>query len=456
MRAPCALLLAGLLLLVSACVVGPEPIAPALPTPEAFATSASFAASATSEPWWDGFSDPTLSTLINTALAGNLDIAVAGAQLREARALRRATSADLLPTLDAFIDSELAAILSGDAQADTEHRGGALLAFDTDLFGRNRRRIQAADALLAAAALNVEDVKRLVAQTIAIRYVELRRAGARLTLLETAQELQQRTLEIVQARNRAGLSPKLDVDRSAADLARTNAQRGLLLENRQNAEYALSVLLGEAPRANRVSAVAAGTIPAFAGGPPLGVPVDLLRRRPDVRAAEAQLIAEIAGVGVEIADLYPRLTLPGTIRAEQDDSGGIADLVSLNLSALLDLPFFDGGRRRAEVRAQQARSEAALLRYQQALLLSLQEVESALVRIANLLDRQAQLAESVALSRSAYEQLDALYREGLASFIDVLDIQRTLIASRENYVDSQAEVATAIVSLYAALGMPSG
>ncbi|MEM1434700.1 MAG: efflux transporter outer membrane subunit [Pseudomonadota bacterium] len=447
-----ALLLCGSLLL-SACMIGPDPVAPELALPAAFQTTAAVAESESEGLWWRGFEDPVLEELVAAALARNLDLESALADLDAADALRRAERSDLFPILDGFVDSQLSTVRSdGTTETDTASRGGALLAFEPDLFGRQRRGLQAAQARYAAASLSVADLRRLVVRAVALRYIELRRSAARLALLDTALELQQRTLEIVESRYRAGLSPKLDVDRSAADLARTRARRGPLMESMRSAEYALAVLLGEAPRQGLVPASAGAAIPAFGSGPPIGVPAELVRRRPDVRAAEARFLAETALVGVELADLYPRLTLPGSLRADLNSSSAIADQATLNLTAVLDLPLLDGGRRRAEVAAQRANAAAVLAEYEQTVLTALEEVEAALVRIATLKDRQARLADSVNASRSAFEQLEALYREGLAGFIDVLDIQRTLIASQEAFLDSEADVASAIVALYAALG----
>jgi multidrug efflux system outer membrane protein len=442
----CALLLCG-------CMVGPDPVAPELPLPAAFQTSLDQPQEAAGGAWWQGFEDPVLEELVAAALARNLDLEAALADLEAAGALRRAERSDLFPVLDAFVDSQLSTVrLDGESETDTASQGGVVMVFDPDIFGRQRRGLQAAEASYAAAALSVDDLRRLVVRSVALRYIELRRAAARLELLDTALELQQRTLEIVQSRYRAGLSPKLDVDRSAADLARTRARRGPLIESLRTAEYALAVLLGEAPRQGLVPDMSVPRVPEYGSGPPIGVPAELVRRRPDVRAAEARFLAETAQIGVEMADLYPRLTLPGSLRADLNSASAIADRVTLNLTAVLDVPLLDGGRRRAEVEAQRANAAAVLADYEQTVLTALLEVESALVRISTLKDRQSRLNDSVTASRSAFEQLEALYREGLAGFIDVLDIQRTLITSQEAFLDSEAEVASAIVALYAALG----
>jgi multidrug efflux system outer membrane protein len=181
----------------------------------------------------------------------------------------------------------------------------------------------------------------------------------------------------------------------------------------------------------------------------LGVPADLLRQRPDVRQAEAGLVAASELIGAEKADLLPSLRLPGTVSAAGGDG---RDVVSLSLSALVDLPLFDFGRRKLEVKAQEARTKAALTAYRSTLLDAQGEVESALVTAQALRERRAALQTAGERSQSAYNQLEALYREGLAGFIDILDGQRTLIQIREQSVETDADLASTLAQLNSALG----
>ncbi len=330
--------------------------------------------------------------------------------------------------------------------------GALAFFFDPDIYGRSERRLEAANALIEASAFSLADIRRVIASQVALQYIEYQRANARLELLETTLDLQLRTLEIVQARFDAGLSAELDVDRAAADLFTTRAQKGPLVASLRESEYALAVLTGSVPQKQALADIGAAAIPGFVSGPPTGIPADLVRRRPDVRAAEAVFLAQTSLIGVEIADLYPSLTLPGTLRASVGTGSGFMDSLVGVLGASLDIPIFDKGRRRAEIEAQRARTDAALLRWRLAVLTSLQEVENALVAIEAQTDRRNDLLQAVESSQSAYEQLDALYREGLAGFIDVLDAQRTLIRSRQSFVDSSADLAAAVTRLYTALG----
>lgn len=441
-------------LMLGACAtVGPLPEAPEPKVPERFVSTGDLSEAAPKlDAWWTGFGDRELEALIDRALAQNLDIAAAAAALEEARAGQRAARADLFPTLDGFVEAGLAAILAGSGGGGATLAAGGDLAWDANLYGRTTRALQAAEAQRRAAVFTLADVARLTVSAVASEYVALRRAEARLALLETTLELQGRTLEIARSRFDAGLAPELDVDRAAADLAQTRAQKGQLEAAAKQAAFRLSVLAGAPPGGDETAVDATEKIPALALAPRLGVPADLVRNRPDVRAAEAALVAELARVGVETAELYPALSLPGELRAEASNVDRQVDTVTARLTAQLDVPLFDGGRREAERDAQLARAEVAARQLRARTLEALREVEGALVQLEALRVRRAELEEAVARSRSAYEQLDALYREGLAGFIDVLDAQRTLITSRESLVETEADLAEAQIALFTALG----
>jgi multidrug efflux system outer membrane protein len=404
--------------------------------------------------WWRGFGDPELDSLVERALARNLDIATARARLAAARAIVSAERADRLPS--AGIAASAESEIEGRGDADPVASGRLAVLFDPDLSGRLSAETQAAAASAAAADYLVSDQRRLVAAATAQQYIELRRTGARLALLEESTALQERTLRIVTLRHDAGLSANLDVRRAAADLARTRAERGLLELARAEAANALAVLTGDTPGAPRPLDETKTGIPQFAGGPPLGTPADLLRRRPDLLVAEARLLEAAAQIGVQRADLLPSLVISGEIVA---NDGGIDDIFSelfLTIGAALDLPLFDGGRRRAEIDAAEAEADARFSEYRHLLLRILAEVENALIAIEAYSDRNADLARAIEESEAAFGQSNALYREGLASLFDVLDAQRQLISSRESLIDSEASLAASIVALYASVGSGRG
>ena len=435
---------------LAGCVAGPDYVAPATPEPENYSrTLDREPVAATDGSWWTGFNAPGLNTLVETALAQNLDIREGAQRLAAAEALAGAARSDFLPTIDGGAAATVRTVGSETASA------GLSVSQVIDTNGRLRRALERDRAELLAARLELDDIRRLTAAAVASLYVEARRARARLALLDASLDLQQRTLDIVEQRAQAGLSADLDVRRAAADLARTRSQRGALELQQARARNALSVLLGRAPGGALEALAPDGDAASdalglsYAGAIAEDTPADLLRRRPDLRAAEARLIAATAEIGVQQADLYPSLRLPGSISA--DLTGDANDAVTASLSALLDIPLLDFGRRQAEITAAQARAAQAALAYERTVLRALEEVENGLVAISALEARQADLQIAVTESERAFSQLNALYGEGLASFIDVLDAQRTLIASREGLVDSQADLAAVVIDLNVAL-----
>ena len=439
-----------LTLFLVGCAVGPDYQEPELGVPTAYESPVDVLPVAdTARPWWLGFEDPDLDALVALGLDENVPLREAEARARRALEVTRSVRSDLFPVVDGDVTGNARSDLQGDGTDSVD--AGLVMAFVPDLFGAQRRRLQAALADSAGARLRLADARRLTVAGIAQQYIELRRTQARLILLEQSLVLQQQTLEIVRLRRFAGLAADLGVQRASADLARNRAQRGLLEAARARAENALAVLTGQAPASFAVEARETAAVPDYRAGPAVGLPADLLRNRPDVRAAEQDLIAATATVGVEIADLYPRLRLPGSIAFNL--TGGGEDVVGA-LTAGLALPALDAGGRRADVRAARADVDAALARYRQSLLVSFQEVENALVAIRSFSDRNRELEAAVVASERAFEQLNALYREGLATFIDILDAQRQLIGSREQLVDSTAGLASAVVRLYVAAGAP--
>ena len=439
-------------LALSACAsIDPYPAQRPVLAPQAYAGD--LPASGVAETWWRGFQDPVLEELVEEGLAANIDIAIARDRLRGAAALLRAERADRLPRVDGAADASI-----GIGTFDSDSASiGLLGTFDPDISGRLDAEIRAAAADYAQAEYVVADQRRLVAAAIAAQYIEYRRTGAQLDLLVQSTELQERTLRIVSLRFEAGLAANLDVRRAAADLAQTRARRGLIEIARAGAANRLAILLGRPPGLFAPpSPRGDSTIPDYAGGPPAGTPADLLRRRADILAAEAALLRAAAEVGIEQADLRPSLTIPASVALGDGSIGGILDEFIASIGAALDLPLFDGGRRRAEVAAAEAEADARFGEYRLTFLEALGEVENALVALEANGQRIDALSEAIEQSEAALEQSDALYREGLATLFDVLDAQRQLIASRQSLIDSQAALATSFVSFHAAIGTRDG
>lgn len=333
--------------LLPACTVGPDYAPPEAGLPGDWSERVEAPAAADDGAWWRGFGDPALETLISSALDDNIDIRIAVARLSEAEALADIPRSRDLPALDASADAGASGDLSGDAVSQTDAGLGLAMAFVPDLFGGRRRQIEQAEATAAARRFDVGDVRRLTAAAIASRYIELRRSRARLGLLDTSLELQQQTLDIVRQRAEAGLSADLDVQRAASDLARTRAQRGSLDIAEAAALHDLAVLTGRMPGTLDLPPAGETAIPQFGTGPVAGVPADLLRRRPDIRAAERELAAATAAIGVATAELYPAFSIPGSVTADLGSADRLVGDTVARVGAAVSLPVFDAGRRRA-------------------------------------------------------------------------------------------------------------
>ncbi|UVI39615.1 efflux transporter outer membrane subunit [Qipengyuania spongiae] len=437
-------------LALAACAAGPEPeLLAVVAPPPAYATD--LPPSGLEQEWWASFDDAELDAIVERGLAVNLDIDAAADRLESAAALLAAERSDTVPSLDGTGDAGL------DLGSDNRVRGavGLFGLFNPDINGRLAAEIRAAAADYAEADYILADQRRLVAAALASQYIEYRRTGAQLDLLEQSTDLQEQTLRIVTLRFEAGLAANLDVRRAAADLAQTRARRGLIAIARANAANALAVLLAEPPGTFAPSPVPGETtIPRYGRSPEAGVPADLLRRRTDILAAEARLAQAAAAIGIEQADLRPSLTIPGSIGIGDGTIGGLFGNFLLGIGAALDLPIFDGGRRRAEVAAARAEGQARIAEYRATFLDALGEVENALVAIDAYQQRNEDLREAIEQSETALEQSNALYREGLASLFDVLDAQRQLIASRQSLIDSEAALADSYVAFNAAVGSP--
>ncbi|MEM9838664.1 MAG: efflux transporter outer membrane subunit [Pseudomonadota bacterium] len=436
----------ALALLLSGCAIGPDTPESSLILPDSY-TQAFDLPTDEEELWWNGFGDEILDGLITTSLDSNFDIAAADARLRRAEALARTEFSDLLP----FTDGQLSVQFP---EGSSPQSASSLVAgWTPDLFGDRRRELYAARAdVLGAEALS-QNARRVTASAVAATYVELRRTDAQAALLAQSLDLQQQTLRIVTLRADAGLAADLDVQRAAGDLARTRAQSGPLTEARARAANALSVLAGTPPSKRVLVPTTERRIPTYSSGPSAGVPANLLRQRPDVRSAEASLIAAGHRIGAEMADLLPSLSLSGFITSPlgTDD---LAFGAFSRATAALDVPLLDAGRRLAEVRAARATADEALAVYEQSILQALADVENSLATISAAESRREDLRAAVTASEIAFEQLQALYTEGLATLIDVLDAQRQLISSREQFTNSEAAVAQAYIDLYTATGAP--
>lgn len=472
-------LLAGLAILALwaaaglGCAVGPKYRPPQTETPPVWdgqkAASAALPSKTTTDPvklvaWWEAFNDPTLSSLVERAVRANLDVRQAEARVRQARAARGVAGAPLWPQVDA-------SALYQKSQGSSEVGGGGAIAtaggvrelfqvgldasWELDIFGGTRRGLEAATADLRAAVEDRRDVLVTLAGEVGTNYLNLRGFQEQIAIARKNLAAQKKTADITRRRFEAGFVSRLDVANADAQVATTEAQIPLLEASARSAVYSLGVLLGREPAALAEELSQESPIPPNPPEVPVGLPSELVRRRPDIRRAEAQLHAATARIGVATADLFPRFFLTGSVGLSSRD---LARLGNLNTSKFWSFgpsvtwPVFAGGRIRANIEVQNALQEQALLAYQKTVLTALQDVETALVAYAKEQEHQKSLAKAVASNRQAVDLAMQRYVAGKTDFLNVLDAQRSLFATEEALTQSTRTLGTNLIALYKALG----
>lgn len=421
--------------------------------------------------WWTAFDDPVLNSLVETATEQNLSLRIAGLRILEARARLGIAVGRPYPQIQDAAGAYSRSVISDNApNAAAADRNfddlfvGFDAAWEIDFWGRFRRGIESADASLGATVANYHDLLVSLGAEVAANYVRVREFDERLALARENVRLQGRTVSISEARFRAGAVTELDVQQAKALLRDTQALIPELEIARRRAENALSVLLGMAPRDLREILGGAGTIPAAPTEVAVGIPAELLRRRPDIRRAELAAAAQSARIGIAKADLYPRFTLAGFIGFETSDAGGVVSN-NASLTDLFDADSFTGfigpsvrwpilnyGRLTNNVRVQDARFQQLVVDYQDTVLRAYQEVEDGLVGFLRAQDQAAFLSGSVAASKRSVDLALLQYREGIVDFIRVLDTQRFLVTQQDRLAASRSTIAGNLIATYKALG----
>jgi outer membrane protein, multidrug efflux system len=464
-------------LLTVGCTVGPNYKRPLVLVPKDW-TVASARGTSTKQPqtdeWWSSFQDPELNSLVERAVDRNLDLKLALERVQEARSARGIARSAYFPSIDANVSAtrlrggfNQGVIRAVPSSADPNARPSLFSPFETsvfqgnlsalwelDVFGGIRRGVEAATADVAAAEENRRDVLVILLGDLGRVYTQLRGFQRRLEIANKNINTQQETLDLTTARARAGLATELDVSRAAAQLESTRAEVPTLLSGIDVSIHRVSILLGEEPGALRSELEQTGPIPS--GGPDVqvGLPSDLLQRRPDIRRAEAQLAAATARIGEAKADLFPRFVLTGTAGRQatqlHDLTLGAGNFFSVGPG--ISLPLFTGGRIRSNIAVQTSRQRGAVISYESVILKALEEVENALVNYSQEQERRDRLNQAVQQSQLAIDLATEQYRAGLVDFLSVLDSQRELYANEDQLVQSQTSVTTNVIALYRALG----
>jgi multidrug efflux system outer membrane protein len=422
-----------------------------------FANAAATAAEPVAQ-FWRGFGDSDLDALVERAVSANADLRIAGANLREARALARFAGAQAAPTVGMSADAAR-------ARGRDTATGAALtsnlfsIAFDVvweaDLFGRISGERQAALAQALASEAQVRAAQVSVAGEVARNYFELRGLQEQLRVAQAALETQRAALTLVEARFTYGRGNALDTERARALLQTTAASVPSLEAALVRTRYRLAVLSGLVPTA--LDARLAGHKPIPGIKPvaldQIGSPQNLLRRRPDVASAEQQVAAAAARIGVARSQLFPRLTLGGMLGLNAARTGdlGRGDAFAYNLGASLLWTVLDFGRNRAQIAAASARGEAAVIAYEKTVLGALEETEGALATYTRT-QRQTESLYGAAQSASKAAALaQARFKAGMSDFLAVLDAERELLAARDRLAQAHTASATSLVAVYKAL-----
>ncbi|TAM27086.1 MAG: efflux transporter outer membrane subunit [Nevskiaceae bacterium] len=455
-RPPLAAALSALVL--AACVVGPDYQAPET-APASFvrAGSDTVVGGSLDARWWTQLGDPALSGLVEQALFANRDLALALSRVEEARALFRDQRNDAYPQLTASGSAQkgeaaqLGANSTGPRGQTESLRLGLDAAWELDLFGRVRRGSEAARADAEAARASLHEAQVLVASEVARNYFEWRGSAQQLDVAARNRDSQKETLRLTQVRYDAGRGTELDVASARARLAATEAGMPLLETQRRSAEHRLAVLLGQRPGVWQPPATA--TISALSRPLPVGEAGELLRRRPDIARAAAELQAATARVGVATADYFPRLSLSGFAGFSAGSFGDLgAASRAWSAGPTLSWAAFDLGSVAARVDAADARSHGAVARYQQTVLTALEETENAFVAVSQSRQRLLHTLDQAAAARRAAELARIQYKAGVIDFLVLLDAERSLLAAEDAVAASETAVNTAAVALYKALG----
>lgn len=464
--ASCLAVLLGL----GGCMVGPNYAAPHVEVSDAWLDVKTQARPATENArWWTTFGDPALNALVDQAIAQNLTLRQAGLRVIQARAVRGITVGRFFPQSQAATGSAAANRVSKNSpqgigdRAFQDYSIGLEAAWELDFWGKFRRGIESADAALEASVADYDGVLVLLAADVASNYVIIRSLQEQLTFTRANVKAQQDTLELTTLRFNAGAVSELDVSTSRATLSNTQSLIPQLEDALRQTKTALCVLLGRTPSDLAAELGDTGTVPAAPAEIAVGIPAELLRRRPDIRRAERTAAALSARIGVATADLYPSISISGAtgFHTSTYQSPGI----SPQLHNLLDADSFEGfiglnvnwpilnyGRVQNNIRVADAQFQEAAAGYQNAVVQAAAEVEAGLSSFLRGRERAAFLAESVTASGRTAELSLIQYRQGAADFLRVNQAQVDLVERQNSLVIARASIAQGAIATYRALG----
>lgn len=455
---------------LAGCAVGPDyrpKGASELGVPAAYSVEARQQAQEDLRQWWTAFNDPLLTRLVEQAATENLDVAQAVVRLRQAREALVQSRASLLPSVSAGGSASRSEPIRGatsqvtlpDGTVTTVSQGGntsfslgADVNYQADLFGGVRRGVEASRAQLEASGYDYATVLISTQSEIARNYILARAAQAQLANARQSLAIQDDNLEIAGFRVQAGLVSSLDQEQARASRAQTAASIPSIEASYNSAVSRLGVLTGQAPGALKGEMEAVRPVPQGPAAIAVGIPADTLRQRPDVRSAERSLASAVAQIGVAEAQLYPSLSLGGSIDAGASDLGSIFDVITGRVFASIAQTIFDAGRTRSQVRSAQAAADGAFVAYKATVLAALEDVENAIVALQTAQRREREFVIALDAANNSAILSRSSYRAGLADFLTLSQSEASLISARNGLLQARSDEASALIQLYLALG----
>ncbi|HTV47636.1 MAG TPA: efflux transporter outer membrane subunit [Phycisphaerae bacterium] len=409
--------------------------------------------------WWNQFNDPELNSLITQAMSSNLDVQLAISRVQQSRAVLNGSVANLLPEFTgnaSFNRQKPSYNPGGHQEISNNYLADIDASWEIDIFGGIRRGIESASASLAASEYDQQDALVVVTSEVALDYVQLRGIQRQIEVVQNNISAQQGTVKMTQQlfNNGNGFGNSLAVQQAQAQLATTEALLPPLKISEDQTIHALSVLLGEEPGTLMKTLSVTAPIPHPPSSVPVGMPADLLWRRPDIRSAEESLHAATAQIGVAVSNLFPTFTLTGSGGFSSNHSANWLDVNSLfyQFGPQISWDLWDFGRVNATIDQDKALADQALITYKQTVLTALQETEDALIALQQDQIHREQLAGVVVADQKVFNLSMQLYQNGLDTFLDVLTAQQALLSAQDSYVLSLTAVDTDLITLYNALG----
>ncbi len=408
--------------------------------------------------WWESFNDPVLNQLIIKSIKSNKTVKQALSRVNQSRAMARVAYAELLPGFQlggSYNESQISGVQFGGAPTGFElYRAGVDASWEIDIFGRLRRNLEASNADYEEKIASLDDSILILLSDLANNYFQLRSTQQQLLIAKNNLKLQQETLRIVQAKLDAGSIGELDLARAQSQLAQTNSLVAPLKAMLKSHIYRISVLCGKSPTRFVKLLKGAKKVPTYQGPIEIGNVEDILQRRPDIRVAERSLAEYTALIGVQKGEFFPKLQLTGSFGYENTEGEGLfhSNREVYSYGPSITWTPFDFGSIRAKVKAADQRAEEALFNYEETVLKALEELKNSFNNYRAQSARTYYLKTAFESSKRAYQLAQAQYQVGTIDLLSVLEAQKEMLLTENEFAVNKQNQATAVVNIYKALG----